>query len=138
MARISVIPFVKAHPLLSVITVLLFGSGVFLLAYLPIRYSGAYRAAKEVVMESPFVRSMVGPNPKVTLDWWGENREVLILGGSGQSTANMRLSIHGDYGRIHLRLHMEKIAGLWKVRSTFYSGREISLLSPSGNYVRRP
>lgn len=132
MARVSIIPIMKAHPLWSLLMILLFGSGVFLLAYLPIRYGGAYKAAKVAVIGSPFVRSMVGPKPKVTLDWWGGNREMLILGGSGQSTATIRLGVRGTLGGMRLRLHMEKVHGAWKVESVSSNGRAVSLSSPSG------
>ncbi len=132
MGRISLITVLKNHPFWGTLGILLFGAGVFLLAYLPVRYGAAFYAARTILSRSPYVLSMVGPRPKISLQLWGGSREVLVLGGSGNSTANMRVFIHGPYGSMTLRLRMEKIDGAWKIESAQRDGKDILLGSSTG------
>lgn len=133
MSRISLVPLVRKHPFWSVLGVLLFAVGAFLLAYLPIRYGSAYSAAKTIVMQSAYIHSMVGPDPKISLPWFNAGSEKLILGGSGHSRATLRVDVRGAYGHLTLHLHMEKIAGVWRIDSSTVGGKPVFLYASTGS-----
>ncbi|MDD2748674.1 hypothetical protein [Acidithiobacillus thiooxidans] len=133
MSRISLVPLVRKHPFWSVLGVLLFAVGAFLLAYLPVRYGSAYSAAKTIVMQSAYIHSMVGPDPKVSLPWFNAGSEKLILGGSGHSRATLRVDVRGAYGHLTLHLHMKKIAGVWRINSSTVGGKPVLLGASTGS-----
>lgn len=120
----------KNHPILSVLLIILFGVAVYFSAYYMIRNSAAFHAAQDVVKSSPYVRSMIGPVKRVSLNMLGGNHAKFIIGGSENSSENISVTARGSFGSINLKLKMEKIDGQWKVTDARSNGQNVDLGQP--------
>jgi hypothetical protein len=124
---------VRNHPFATVAVILLIIGLGYAAGYFMVEKSGAYKAAKQIIPESPYVISMVGKPVAVSVDVLGGNR---LTFGPNSDSAHICITATGPFGHLRLHLYMKKENfGSWRIVRARSNGSNVNLFRNIEDYT---